>query len=245
MVSNSNNWQTEAELRNKRKAKADSMQALLDHVDWNPDTLEISLQGITLKWEDIEGADNVVTKDDMPIKKTEIGDSWIITDYLEATNLAITGGSVELTCNGTKPENSKISLEYASNYAYIGAYGLWFKDTGLKTQAQVNNNNITIGTIGSSGTFTSYCTMSKSGSIAAYGGSIYCDTNIASPHIYKEVGSAYKELATVDELSNCVKYTGNTKFGSMSGTGWYVMAVKDGELHYVTKAQLQSYLEIG
>lgn len=94
---NSNNWATEATLRNERRIKAESMSALLDHVDWNPDTLTISLSGITLSWDDIEGADNVVKKDTEGIAyMTAITQNTIQTGYLTANHLTIQGGAIRI-----------------------------------------------------------------------------------------------------------------------------------------------------
>lgn len=94
---NSNNWATEATLRNERRIKAESMSALLDHVDWNPDTLTISLSGITLSWDDIEGADNVVKKDTEGIAyMTAITQNTIQTGYLTANHLTIQGGAIKI-----------------------------------------------------------------------------------------------------------------------------------------------------
>lgn len=80
---NSNNWATEASLRNERRIKADSMSALLDHVEWNHETLEIKIDGVTLNWGDVEGADSKVTK----ITEDTVHSMYIIADSIEASNI--------------------------------------------------------------------------------------------------------------------------------------------------------------
>ena len=97
---NSNNWQTEAVLRNERLAKQTSLDKLLEHVNWDAETLTLSLSGITLSWGDIEGSDDVAMKSDIAnvVRYTEIGTNYVITENLTATNLAITGDS---TFDGT------------------------------------------------------------------------------------------------------------------------------------------------
>ena len=97
---NSNNWQTEAVLRNERLAKQTSLDKLLEHVNWDAETLTLSLSGITLSWGDIAGAGDVAMKSDIAnvVRYTEIGTNYVITENLTATNLAITGDS---TFDGT------------------------------------------------------------------------------------------------------------------------------------------------
>ena len=96
---NSNNWQTEAVLRNERLAKQTSLDKLLEHVNWDAETLTLSLSGITLSWDDIEGADDVLKKDDAGnAYVTQITQNAIQTSYLTAQHLTITGDS---TFSGT------------------------------------------------------------------------------------------------------------------------------------------------
>ena len=96
---NSNNWQTEAALRNERLAKQTSLDKLLEHVNWDAETLTLSLSGITLSWDDIEGAEDVLKKDDAGnAYVTQITQNAIQTRYLTAQHLTITGDS---TFSGT------------------------------------------------------------------------------------------------------------------------------------------------
>ena len=96
---NSNNWQTEAVLRNERLAKQTSLDKLLEHVNWDAETLTLSLSGITLSWGDIEGADDVLKKDAAGnAYVTQITQNAIQTSYLTAQHLTITGDS---TFSGT------------------------------------------------------------------------------------------------------------------------------------------------
>lgn len=124
MVSNSNNWQTEAELRNKRKAKADSMSALLDHVEWNPETLEIKFKDITLDWGSIEGADETVTRITKNTITTEYVNALKITadslsakavsalqldaNQINAGSFTMTGGSINVDAGGTTTNKIKL-----------------------------------------------------------------------------------------------------------------------------------------
>ena len=86
---NSNNWQTEAALRNQRLVKQASLDKLLEHVDWNPETLTLSLNGISLSWGDIEGADDVLKKDaDGKAYVTKITEDTIQTAYIVADSVA-------------------------------------------------------------------------------------------------------------------------------------------------------------
>ena len=85
---NSNNWQTEAVLRNERLAKQTSLDKLLEHVNWDAETLTLSLSGITLSWDDIEGADDVLKKDAAGnAYVTQITQNAIQTSYLTAQHL--------------------------------------------------------------------------------------------------------------------------------------------------------------
>ena len=142
MVSNSNNWQTEAELRNKRKAKADSMSALLDHVEWNPETLEISLSGITLNWGDIEGAEDVVKKDaDGIAYMTRITENTIETGYITANHLTLAGGSVNIKTSSETED--RIELTYTDTYgtrkSSLNPRGITFENTRINTSVTVNS----------------------------------------------------------------------------------------------------------
>ena len=90
---NSNNWQTEAVLRNERLAKQTSLDKLLEHVNWDAETLTLSLSGITLSWGDIEGADDVLKKDDAgkayvtKITQDTIQSTYIVADSVAADNI--------------------------------------------------------------------------------------------------------------------------------------------------------------
>ena len=90
---NSNNWQTEAILRNERLAKQTSLDKLLEHVNWDAETLTLSLNGITLSWGDIEGADDVLKKDDAgkayvtKITQDTIQSTYIVADSVAADNI--------------------------------------------------------------------------------------------------------------------------------------------------------------
>lgn len=87
---NSNNWQTEAVLRNERLAKQTSLDKLLEHVNWDAETLTLSLSGITLSWGDIAGADDVAMKSDIPTDAhiTQITENTISTAYIVADSVA-------------------------------------------------------------------------------------------------------------------------------------------------------------
>ena len=87
---NSNNWQTEAALRNERLAKQTSLDKLLEHVNWDAETLTLSLNGITLSWGDITGAGDVAMKSDRPTDAhiTQITENTISTMYIVADSVA-------------------------------------------------------------------------------------------------------------------------------------------------------------
>lgn len=222
---NSTNWRDEAELRNQRKAKADSMSALLDHVDWNPDTLTISLSGITLSWDDIEGADDVLKKDKdgegyiTQITKDTIATTHIIADSVAADNIT----------NAT----------------------LWGRTFGFDFSI---TNGFSVGYVGDVGDYKAKLRVGKDedgyGQVFVESQSISLDANKridlwATSGVYINGDAPLTSGTLPYYLTDYVTYTGNSKFGSMSDSvTWYVMAVANGELHYVTKAQLKSYLGI-
>ena len=122
---NSNNWQTEAVLRNERLAKQTSLDKLLEHVNWDAETLTLSLNGITLSWGDIAGADDVAMKSDIPTDAyiTAITKNTIQTEYLTANHLTIKGGSVQI--------KSGANTNYIELTDTTGAYNLYMSPSGI------------------------------------------------------------------------------------------------------------------
>lgn len=139
---NSNNWQTEAVLRNERLAKQTSLDKLLEHVNWDAETLTLSLNGITLSWGDIAGAGDVAMKSDIAnvVRYTQIDGSSVITQSLEATNLTITGGSIQLA--SASSNTSFIILSAPTNNIEFSANGLSAKNTASDEAVMVFPNAI-------------------------------------------------------------------------------------------------------
>lgn len=110
---NSNNWQTEAALRNERLAKQTSLDKLLEHVNWDAETLTLSLNGITLSWGDIAGAGDVAMKSDIPTDAhiTQITENSISTATIYMSQLY-----------GGRLGGSGWKMTYSNNQFYVGEY---------------------------------------------------------------------------------------------------------------------------
>lgn len=221
---NSNNWQTEAEIRNKRKAKADSMQALLDHVEWNPDTLEIKLDGVTLNWGDIEGADNVVKKDvDGIAYMTKITKDTIETGTITANDLHITGGSIAIRSSAATSD--RIELVY-------GGVGLGINNSKILFKDANNDCRLTIGDTGSG-------RMGISGSYFGTSGIHVFD------ELYYGAGTANKYLRMADIASS---FFSSVPSSHSSAPTFFRPVGYTNSSHtsvgYMTKSEMQSWLGI-
>ena len=245
---NSNNWQTEAVLRNERLAKQTSLDKLLEHVNWDAETLTLSLSGITLSWGDIEGASDVAMKSDIAnvVRYTEIGENYVITQSLEATNLSITGGSVNI--NSSSSDYNAIYLEYVTS--------------GSSGDVKVMPGGVFAGYY-PSGSYSNRetCEVYASSGIALkkyYNGTIESSISIAANNITVSNGDirvndrsvslnghTHSDYLTSSDLSNYVKKS-NNGFPS-AGTNFYVLGTNqsnNGQIGYITKAELKSWLGI-
>lgn len=223
MAYNSNNWETEATLRNQRKAKADSMSALLDHVDWNPETLEISLSGITLKWGDIEGADTVV-------QYTKIDGENVITQSLKATNLNITGGKIDI--NSSSATYDQIKLNYGNYQMKLGPAFMQFSYGSKYFQiCPFNDSSGEVAYIGVVGSPELHI-----------GGGMSAD--LVKADVFMENGQyLHEKFATKDSLSSYLKKSGNGLSDVGSGS-FYVAVLDSGVFKYCTKSRMQEWLGI-
>ena len=212
---NSNNWQTEAELRNARLAKQTSLDKLLEHVNWNPKTLTLSLDGITLSWGDIEGTDDVVRQEDIAdmATKSEIpSDAYITaitkntiqTEYLTANHLTIKGGSVQI--------KSGANTNYIELTDTTGAYNLYMSPSGI----------------------TMYGT---NGSVEIVDGSIHVGSSMSSMIKIEDGG-----VLTVGGYQVVRKKENG--FPQCTGEPNSMVCIVSGELRYITKSTIKSWLGI-
>lgn len=243
---NSNNWQTEAALRNERLAKQTSLDKLLEHVNWDAETLTLSLSGITLSWGDIAGAGDVAMKSDIPtnvVRYTEIGENYVITQSLEATNLSITGGSVNI--NSSSSDYNAIYLEYVTS--------------GSSGDVKVMPGGVFAGHY-PSGSYSNRetCEVYASSGIALkkyYNGNIESSISIAANNITVSNGDirvnnrsvslnghTHSDYLTSSDLSNYVKKSNNGFSQATSPSS--MMCIVDGTIKYIVRSDLKSWLGI-
>ena len=242
---NSNNWQTEAELRNARLAKQTSLDKLLEHVNWDAETLTLSLSGITLSWGDIEGASDVAMKSDIAnvVRYTQIGENYVITQSLEATNLSITGGNVNI--NSSSSDYNAIYLEYV--------------DSSSSGDVKVMPGGVFAGYY-PSGSYSNRetCEVYASSGIALekyYNGNLESSVRIAANHITVSNGDikvngrsvslnghTHSEYLTSSDLSNYVKKSNNGFSQATSPSS--MMCIVDGTIKYIVRSDLKSWLGI-
>ena len=243
---NSNNWQTEAALRNERLAKQTSLDKLLEHVNWDAETLTLSLSGITLSWGDIEGAGDVAMKSDIPtnvVRYTEIGENYVITQSLEATNLSITGGNVNI--NSSSSDYNAIYLEYVTS--------------GSSGDVKVMPGGIFAGYY-PSGSYSNRetCEVYASSGIALekyYNGNIESSISIAANNITVSNGDirvnnrsvslnghTHSDYLTSSDLSNYVKKSNNGFSQATSPSS--MMCIVDGTIKYIVRSDLKAWLGI-
>ena len=148
---NSNNWQTEAALRNERLAKQTSLDKLLEHVNWDAETLTLSLSGITLSWGDIAGADNVAMKSDIPTDAhiTQITENTISTAYIVADSVAadnITNATLWGRSYGFDFSTSKgFTVGYVGNTEdYTADLTVGYEANGAFGTVEINSHVITL-----------------------------------------------------------------------------------------------------
>lgn len=203
---NSNNWQTEAVLRNERLAKQTSLDKLLEHVNWDAETLTLSLNGITLSWGDIAGADDVAMKSDIPTDAhiTQITKNAIQTEYLTANHLTIKGGSVQI--------KSGANTNYIELTDTTGAYNLYMSPSGI----------------------TMYGT---NGSVEIVDGSIHVGSSMSSMIKIEDGG-----VLTVGGYQVVRKKENG--FPQCTGDPSSMVCIVSGELRYITKSTIKSWLGI-
>ena len=243
---NSNNWQTEAALRNERLAKQTSLDKLLEHVNWDAETLTLSLSGITLSWGDITGAGDVAMKSDIPtnvVRYTEIGENYVITQSLEATNLSITGGNVNI--NSSSSDYNAIYLEYV--------------DSSSSGDVKVMPGGVFAGYY-PSGSYSNRetCEVYASSGIALekyYNGNLESSVRIAANHITVSNGDirvnnrsvslnghTHSDYLTSSDLSNYVKKSNNGFSQATSPSS--MMCIVDGTIKYIVRSDLKAWLGI-
>ena len=240
---NSNNWQTEAVLRNERLAKQTSLDKLLEHVNWDAETLTLSLSGITLSWGDIEGSDDVAMKSDIAnvVRYTEIGTNYVITENLTATNLAITGdstfdGTVYVSqLNGGNTGNGLYL--YFDNSEKNGGYD---PNTGL----HYSGAKFYVGFGDSPWDAESTGLSVSDGSISLRAESqiwIGCDNGV---FLYGDVQVNDKKVATLNDIPTNLVYRNNNGFSQCTGDPSSMVCILNGELRYITKSTIKSWLGI-
>lgn len=257
---NSNNWQTEAVLRNERLAKQTSLDKLLEHVNWDAETLTLSLNGITLSWGDIEGADDVLKKDAAGnAYVTQITQNAIQTSYLTAQHLTITGDStfsgtsININVGGASSASalpSSIKLtgndQYATYKMELSPYELSFNpvsidpDLAILTKSSFTPNELILYYDNEAKVYLHV--TSGRGYISA--DEITCSslTVGGSSVATKADLSSYVKTSA---LSNYVKKS-NNGFPS-AGTNFYVLGTNqsnNGQIGYITKSELKSWLGI-
>ena len=227
---NSNNWQTEAVLRNERLAKQTSLDKLLEHVNWDAETLTLSLSGITLSWGDIAGAGDVAMKSDIPTDAhiTQITENTISTMYIVADSVAadhITNATLWGNQYGFGFDTTK-----GFSVGYVG------DDVAATANLTVGSNN-------------GYGTISINAYEIVLGGhvDIYTDGNTrinGYDIVTSNMLSAYlSDYATKSDLSNYVKKT-NNGFSQCTGDPSSMVCILNGELRYITKSTIKSWLGI-
>ena len=257
---NSNNWQTEAVLRNERLAKQTSLDKLLEHVNWDAETLTLSLSGITLSWGDIEGADDVLKKDAAGnAYVTQITQNAIQTSYLTAQHLTITGDStfsgtsININVGGASSASalpSSIKLtgndQYATYKMGLSPYELSFNpvsidpDLAILTKSSFTPNELIL-----------YYDNEAKVYLHVTSGRGYIKADEITCSSLTVGGSS---VATKSDLSSYVKTSALSNYVKKSnngfpsaGTNFYVLGTnqsKDGQIGYITKSELKSWLGI-
>lgn len=257
---NSNNWQTEAVLRNERLAKQTSLDKLLEHVNWDAETLTLSLNGITLSWGDIEGADDVLKKDAAGnAYVTQITQNAIQTSYLTAQHLTITGDStfsgtsININVGGASSASalpSSIKLtgndQYATYKMELSPYELSFNpvsidpDLAILTKSSFTPNELIL-----------YYDNEAKVYLHVTSGRGYISADEITCSSLTVGGSS---VATKSDLSSYVKTSALSNYVKKSnngfpsaGTNFYVLGTNqsnDGQIGYITKSELKSWLGI-
>lgn len=257
---NSNNWQTEAVLRNERLAKQTSLDKLLEHVNWDAETLTLSLNGITLSWGDIEGADDVLKKDAAGnAYVTQITQNAIQTSYLTAQHLTITGDStfsgtsININVGGAPSASalpSSIKLtgndQYATYKMELSPYELSFNpvsidpDLAILTKSSFTPNELIL-----------YYDNEAKVYLHVTSGRGYISADEITCSSLTVGGSS---VATKSDLSSYVKTSALSNYVKKSnngfpsaGTNFYVLGTNqsnDGQIGYITKSELKSWLGI-
>lgn len=254
---NSNNWQTEAALRNERLAKQTSLDKLLEHVNWDAETLTLSLNGITLSWGDIEGADDVLKKDDAGnAYVTQITQNAIQTSYLTAQHLTITGDStfsgtsININVGGASSASalpSSIKLtgndQYATYMMALSPYELSFNpvsrdpDLAILTKSSFTPDELALYYNDEAKVYLHV--TSGRGYIKA--DEITCSSLIVG-------GSS---VATKSDLSSYAKTSALSDYVKKKNNGFSqatspssMMCIVDGTIKYIVRSDLKSWLGI-
>lgn len=254
---NSNNWQTEATLRNERLAKQTSLDKLLEHVNWDAETLTLSLSGITLSWGDIEGADDVLKKDDAGnAYVTQITQNAIQTSYLTAQHLTITGDStfsgtsININVGGASSPSalpSSIKLtgndQYATYMMNLSPYELSFNpvsrdpDLAILTKSSFTPNELTL-----------YYDNEAKVYLHVTSGRGYISADEITCSSLSVGGSS---VATKSDLSSYAKTSALSDYVKKKNNGFSqatspssMMCIVDGTIKYIVRSDLKSWLGI-
>ena len=254
---NSNNWQTEAVLRNERLAKQTSLDKLLEHVNWDAETLTLSLSGITLSWGDIEGADDVLKKDDAGnAYVTQITQNAIQTSYLTAQHLTITGDStfsgtsININVGGASSASalpSSIKLtgndQYATYMMNLSPYELSFNpvsrdpDLAILTKSSFTPNELAL-----------YYNDEAKVYLHVTSGRGYIKADEITCSSLSVGGSS---VATKSDLSSYAKTSALSDYVKKKNNGFSqatspssMMCIVDGTIKYIVRSDLKSWLGI-
>ena len=254
---NSNNWQTEAVLRNERLAKQTSLDKLLEHVNWDAETLTLSLSGITLSWDDIEGADDVLKKDDAGnAYVTQITQNAIQTSYLTAQHLTITGDStfsgtsININVGGASSASalpSSIKLtgndQYATYMMNLSPYELSFNpvsidpDLAILTKSSFTPNELAL-----------YYNDEAKVYLHVTSGRGYIKADEITCSSLSVGGSS---VATKSDLSSYAKTSALSDYVKKKNNGFSqatspssMMCIVDGTIKYIVRSDLKSWLGI-
>ena len=254
---NSNNWQTEAVLRNERLAKQTSLDKLLEHVNWDAETLTLSLSGITLSWDDIEGADDVLKKDDAGnAYVTQITQNAIQTSYLTAQHLTITGDStfsgtsININVGGASSASalpSSIKLtgndQYATYMMNLSPYELSFNpvsrdpDLAILTKSSFTPDELAL-----------YYNDEAKVYLHVTSGRGYIKADEITCSSLSVGGSS---VATKSDLSSYAKTSALSDYVKKKDNGFSqatspssMMCIVDGTIKYIVRSDLKSWLGI-
>ena len=254
---NSNNWQTEAVLRNERLAKQTSLDKLLEHVNWDAETLTLSLSGITLSWDDIEGADDVLKKDDAGnAYVTQITQNAIQTSYLTAQHLTITGDStfsgtsININVGGASSASalpSSIKLtgndQYATYMMNLSPYELSFNpvsrdpDLAILTKSSFTPNELAL-----------YYNDEAKVYLHVTSGRGYIKADEITCSSLSVGGSS---VATKSDLSSYAKTSALSDYVKKKDNGFSqatspssMMCIVNGTIKYIVRSDLKSWLGI-